>query len=129
MHKQEEIPGRCKSLPVQVSDATVKPPQSHLFYCILGASSHHQKSFPAPAASLAVSAPAPSLAALVLDPSRLCFLLKSGLRYGINLSHKKLDINGRPSNSEAPPIGKIQHFSKISLTLEPVMQFDALKDL
>ena len=47
-----------KSLPVQVSEATVKPPQSLLFYCVLSAASHHKESFLAPAASLAASAQA-----------------------------------------------------------------------
>ena len=40
---------------------------------------------------------------------------------------KKLDgvgpIDNRPSTAEAPPIGKIHPFSKIAVTLEPVMQF------
>ena len=43
-------------------------------------------------------------------------------------SKQKLDGVGPPlitdpSTAEAPPIGKIQPFSKIALTLEPVMQF------
>ena len=32
-------------------------------------------------------------------------------------------IDNRPSTAEAPPIGKIHPFSKIAVTLEPVMQF------
>ena len=71
----------AKSLPVQVSKATVKPPQSLLFQS-LGAASHSKESFPAPAASLAASAPAPSLAAPVLEPGRRCYLLQGGLWYG-----------------------------------------------
>ena len=31
-------------------------------------------------------------------------------------------IDCRPSTAEAPPIGKIRPFSKITVTLEPVMQ-------
>ena len=62
----------AKSLPVQVSKATVKPPQSLLFQS-LSAASHPKESFPSPAASLAASAPAPSP---VLEPSHHCFLLR-----------------------------------------------------
>ena len=40
---------------------------------------------------------------------------------------RKLDgvspVDNRPSTAEAPPIGKIQPFSKIALTLEPALQF------
>ena len=72
----------AKSLPVQVSKANVKPPQSLLFHCVLGATSHHKESFPAPAASLAASAPAPFLAAPVLEPGHHCFLLQGSLCYG-----------------------------------------------
>ena len=32
-------------------------------------------------------------------------------------------VDDRPSTAEAPPIGKIQPFSKIAVTLEPVMRF------
>ena len=32
-------------------------------------------------------------------------------------------IDNRPSTAEAPPIGKIHSFSKISVTLDTVMQF------
>ena len=32
-------------------------------------------------------------------------------------------VDNRPSTAEASPIGKIQKFSKIAVTLEPVMQF------
>ena len=35
----------AKSLPMQVSKSTVKPPQGLLFHCVLGAASHHQESF------------------------------------------------------------------------------------
>ena len=31
-------------------------------------------------------------------------------------------VDNRPSTAEAPPIGKIHQFSKIAVTLEPVMQ-------
>ena len=67
---------------MKVSEATVKPPQSLLFHCVLGAASHHKESFPAPDASLAASAPAPSLAAPVLEPGCRCFLLQGGLCCG-----------------------------------------------
>ena len=72
----------AKSLPMQVSEATVKPLQSLLFHCVLGTTSHHKESFPAPGAFLAASAPAPSLAAPVFEPGRRCFLLQGGLWYG-----------------------------------------------
>ena len=72
-----------KSLLVQVSEATVKPPQSLFFQTLSsGATSHHKESFPAPATSLPASAPAPSLAATVLEPSNHCFLLQGSLSYG-----------------------------------------------
>ena len=32
-------------------------------------------------------------------------------------------VDCRPSSAEAPPIGRIYPFSKIAVTLEPVMQF------
>ena len=32
-------------------------------------------------------------------------------------------VDRRPSTDEAPPLGKIHLFSKIAVTLEPVMQF------
>ena len=32
-------------------------------------------------------------------------------------------VDNRPSTAEAPPIGKINPFSKITVTLEQVMQF------
>ena len=32
-------------------------------------------------------------------------------------------VDCRPSTAEAPPIGKIHPFSKIAVTVEPVMQF------
>ena len=72
----------AKSLAVQVSEANVKPLQNLLFHCVLGAASHYKKYFPAPAASLAASAPAPSLAAPVLELGHHCFLLQGGLCYG-----------------------------------------------
>jgi hypothetical protein len=59
MSKLFQVSKVAKCLLVQVSEATVKPPQRLLFNCVLGAASHHQESFPAPAASLAASAPAP----------------------------------------------------------------------
>ena len=31
-------------------------------------------------------------------------------------------VDNRPSTAEAPPIGKIHPFSKIAVTLEPVMR-------
>ena len=41
--------------------------------------------------------------------------------------HEKLDgvrlVDNRPSTAEAPPIGKIHSFSKIAVTLEPLMGF------
>ena len=77
-----EVSKVAKSLPVQLSETTVKPPQSLLFNCVLRAASHHQESFPAPAAFLAASAPAPSLATPVLEPGCRCFLLQDDLRYG-----------------------------------------------
>ena len=40
---------------------------------------------------------------------------------------KKLErvgpVDNRPSTAEAPPIGKINIFSKIAVTLEPVVPF------
>ena len=42
---------------MQVSEATVKPPQSLLFHCVLSVTSHHKEFFPAPAASLAAFSP------------------------------------------------------------------------
>ena len=36
----------AKSLPVEVSEATVKPLQSVLFHCVLGTTSYHKESFP-----------------------------------------------------------------------------------
>ena len=38
-------------------------------------------------------------------------------------------VDRRPSTVEAPPVGKIHPFSKIALTLESVMWFDAHQDL
>ena len=35
----------------------------------------------------------------------------------------------RPSPHEAPPIGKIHPFSKMAVTFEALMGFDALRDL
>ena len=39
--------------------------------------------------------------------------------------HEKLDgvgpVNNRPFTAKAPPIGKIHPFSKIAVTLDPVM--------
>ena len=32
-------------------------------------------------------------------------------------------VDCRPSTAEAPPIGKIHHFSKMTVTFEPVMGF------
>ena len=47
-----------------------------------------------------------------------------------DISGRKLDgvgpVDNRPSTAEAPPIGKIHPFSKIAVTLEPVMQFGIL---
>ena len=74
-----QVPKVAKSLHVQVS---FKPPQNLLFHCVLGTTSHHKESFPDPAASLAASAPAPFLAAPVLEPGHHCFLLQGGLCYG-----------------------------------------------
>ena len=71
-----EVSKVTKSLPFQVSEATVKPPQSLIFHCVLGATSHHKKSF------MAASAPASSLAAPVLEPGHHYFLLQGGVCYG-----------------------------------------------
>ena len=76
-----EVSKVAKSPPVQVSKTTVKPPKSLFSHSVLGTASHHLKSFRAPAASLAASAPAPSMAAPVLEPGRHCFLLQGGLWY------------------------------------------------
>ena len=38
-------------------------------------------------------------------------------------------VDNRLSIAEAPPIGKINPFSKIAVTLEPVMDLGALQDL
>ena len=40
-----------------------------------------------------------------------------------NKTRQGSPVDCRPSTNEAPPIGKIHLFSKIAVTLEPVMQF------
>ena len=54
-------------------------------------------------------------------------MVKFNTAYMLREKTKKLDgvgpVDNRPSTAEAPSIGKIHPFSKIAVTLEPVLRF------
>ena len=55
-----------------------------------------------------------------IDKTNKCFFLSSEM---IKKTRRGSPVDRRPLTTEAPPIGKIRHFSEMAVTFKPPMGF------